>query len=234
MSLLDPIIPIGVGRRIPRGIKWTVALLVLVLMTGIMLRRCSGPGAHQATPPDTASAASWRARTDSLEHQYAAAAGELGGIKGKLATAAARIRGLEARALEVRTVFDTIIRPDTVLLSVAVDRGGRVTGAVGIRADSSSYRPGVSAPADITSCDDGWHLEGLRLLCDRARLGHLSLVVRAGAAGRAPPLPPDSITWVAAAGLRWTPSFRSTMAAEISIDRRRRVELMLERGVRLW
>ena len=209
--------------------------LLLMLLAALVLRRCSSTPRPAPPPPDTATAAAWRLRATEAERAYQVAAGEAGGLRGKLATAVARIRGLEARELPIVTVFDTIVRPDTVILSVGIDRGGHLVGSVGLRADSGGYRPGDTAPADVGACDDGWHLVGTHFVCDRARLGHLVVLARAGAAA---PLErrfrAESVAGSAELALRWTPAYRSTLGLELATTSSGRLELRVEKGLRLW
>lgn len=134
------------------------------------------------------------------------------------------LRGYQSRPPIQIIRTDTLVTPpDTVLQLVSV-RGADLTVAPLIRADSG-WAPEIHR-FDVGGCDDGWSWKAGDLVCDRARLGHLSAAVAVGASypfgGRA------------SAGLEWTPAFRSGWRASIQTDPVGRLTAAVTRSLRIW
>lgn len=223
--------------RAARAVLVLLALALVVAPVAYLLAPRGRPA--PAPAPDTAGAGVWRARALAAERAQQVALGEASGWKGKAETALARLRGVEGRPVQIRTVYDTTLQlvHDTVILRVGSDSHGNVIADVALPEDSlHGRRPATAAAVNLSRCDDGWSVTPTGVTCDRAVLGHLEVFLATGARGRARPPPglPDSLTWTVAAGLRWTPAYRSTAAAEISVDRWRRLELVITKGIRLW
>lgn len=123
----------------------------------------------------------------------------------------AKLRGYESRPPRQIVRTDTLISPpDTVLQLVRVDGRSLITAPL-IKADSL-YAPELHR-FDVGDCDDGWSWSAGVVVCDRARFGHLSAYVEAGAE-----LDPFGTTHPTAAvrlGLQWTPSYRSPWRASL-------------------
>lgn len=214
--------------KLPSALLWAVAAS---LATAFVLHSCERP-----PPPvlvvrtDTADASQWRTRAAALQHQMADTVGALARLRRTL-------EGRDTRRPATVTVYDTVVQlqHDTVTLALAVDSHGRLTQTVALPADSGGHRPADTAPIPVATCDDGFRVVGLAVECDRARAGHLVAFVGAGLAsepwgqGLPPPVRPHL-----AAGLRWTPSFRSLWSVELRGDAEGRVVLAVRRGLRLF
>ena len=127
--------------------------------------------------------------------------------------------------VQPRTILrtDTLVTPpDTVLQIVAMDGNGNLTLAPLIRADSL-WAPEIHR-FDVGNCDDGWSWASGQLVCDKARLGHLSPFVSAGVRSSVVRFTPDPLL---SAGLEWTPSYRSAWRASVGMDQTGRVSLAL-------
>lgn len=220
--------------RIPRGITALVGALLLMLLAALAWRGCHpGPAPSPLVPPDTAPAAAWRARTDSLVHELAVAQGDAAGLRGRLAALASRLRGVQARSLAPETVYDTLIRidRDTVLLRVAADSRGELHADAAVPADSGRVRPVIIGGASVADCDDGWSLQGESLICDRSALGHLEVGPELAGVLE---LQDGWRRFLPRVYAAWTPSYRSTLsitAAYSPIDQR--AEIRVRRGWRL-
>jgi hypothetical protein len=205
-------------------------LVIACVLVVALLRSCSvGVRVPQgaAVVVDTADANAWRERAERYEREVSETRSLLGQLKRDLA-------GMERRTPTRITVYDTIIsvERDTVILFASVDSKGVLTIDAGVP-DATGHRP-VSATGIITSdCDDGWLLRGTTVICNRARMGHLSIIARAGVAADQLAMPPVVVP-VAEGGLRWTPSYRSQWAVELVSDVNGRAALRIERGLRLF
>src|SRR5690606_27764013 len=144
---------------------------------------------------DSLPSAHWRAEAERLE-------GLLRERDGLVAELRARIRGLETRAPVVIERVDTVIdvRTVPVIVGAVADRRGRLDVLRAGPADSVGLRrPEIARQIDLSRCDDGWALDGQRVVCDTPRFGHLTAIARLGGAwDRASVAPVGSI------GLRWT------------------------------
>ena len=131
----------------------------------------------------------------------------------------ARLEGVEARPPTVVYVTDTLVsRPDTVIRFVQVDPRGHLNVELLTKRDSL-YAPELHATVDVADCDDGFEVSADGVVCDRARLGHLSLAVTAS---QHPTL-----------GLHWKPSYRSMWEASLGHTGNEWV-FAVRRGWRLW
>src|SRR5690606_28622753 len=151
---------------------------------------------------------------------------------GLVAELRARIRGLETRAPVVIERVDTVIdvRTVPVIVGAVADRAGRLDLLRAAPADSAGMRrPEIARAIDLSRCDDGWALDGARVVCDVPRLGHLTAVARLGLARD-----PAGIEPIGAVGLRWTPYYRATWAVEARATSDGRVEVAGEIGWRWW
>jgi hypothetical protein len=208
---------------------WTVVAALLLL--GV-LRTCDRQarpvGTAERVVVDTASAARWRARADRLTREAADAQTTIERLKRELA-------GVERRAPRTITVYDTILdlRRDTVILAARIDARGVLTLDIATP-DSTGHRPATAGGIRVSDCDDGVLIAGLDIQCNRARLGHLAIITRAGVETHPAAYPALTATPTVEAGLRWTPSYRSTWAVELTGDMRGRANLRIEKGLRLF
>lgn len=218
----------GAARRAAR-IAIVVGAVALAAVVAL-LSWCSRP--DPGTPTivrDTADAAYWRSRAAAVEHEVERVTGEADGLRDRVAQLQTRVRGLESRAPDRIIVVDTVVVADTVVLYARLARSGVLEIATGIR-EPLGYRPEILSGVRLGDCDDGWLIRGQDVVCDRARLGHLTAFVRAGAAWR----PDGLLSGVGSAGLRWEPSFRSATAVEIAAQADGRVSLSGQAGWRVW
>jgi hypothetical protein len=218
----------GMVTIIPAGIIRSATLLILggLLATGIV-RACSHPVpvSPALVRADTAAAAAWAAREAQLER-------ELGEARGVAARLRRRLEGIERRPPRTVVIYDTIIdlRRDTVVLAAKADAGGRLTLDVALPA-SAGHRPRTERGAELGNCDEGWSIRGSEVTCDRARLGHLRLLVRAGARVE---WPPGDFAPALEVGARWAPSYRSPWALEAQIRSLSAATLTIERHLPMW
>ena len=204
-------------------------LLIAALVLGVLIGRCASQRPAYVPPSvptaDSLPSAHWRAEVERLE-------GLLRERDGLVAELRARIRGLETRAPVVIERVDTVIdvRTVPVIVGAVADRAGRLDLLRAAPADSVGMRrPEIARAIDLSRCDDGWALDGQRVVCDMPRLGHLTAIARLGGAwDRA------SVAPVGSLGLRWTPYYRATWAVEARATTAGRVEIAGEIGVRLW
>lgn len=208
------------------GLLWALAG---ALLTGLVLHTCSpapiGPALVQV---DTADASAWRARAHQLDRAMTDSVGRLATLRRQLA-------GIETRRPTRVMVYDTVLSlvTDTVILAVSVDGSGRLTQELALP-DSGGHRPATAAPIRVGDCDDGYQLMAGRVQCNRARLGHLVAWVGAGVESRATSGLPPPIQPHGAAGLRWSPAYRSPWSAEVRIEHDGRTVASVRRGLALW
>lgn len=213
-------------------IRWAVAA-VLLLGVVLLVRSCRSPAPPPVVLPDTATAAAYQSRIAQLEGELEAATGESDGLRGVVEDLRNRLRGIEERTAGRVTVYDTVVTFETDTLQLAWSIEGGTLGIVGAVPVAGGHQPVELQEIDVGDCDDGIRTVGLRVICDRPRFGHLSLIAR-GVLGAAPAWPLDSLTWRGEAGLRWTPSFRSSSALELVGTSEMGAELRGEVGVRVW
>lgn len=202
----------------------TIAALAL----GVLIGRCASQRPAYAPPTvptvDSLPSTHWRAEAERLE-------GLLRERDGLVDQLRARIRGLESRPPVVIERVDTVIdvRHVPVIVGAVADRRGHLDVLRAGPADSVGLRrPEIARQIDLSRCDDGWALDGARVVCDTPRLGHLTAVARLGGAWG------PGIAPVGSVGLRWTPYYRATWAVEARATTDGRVEVAGEVGVRLW
>lgn len=202
--------------------------VVAALALGVLIGRCASqrPAYVPPTVPtvDSLPSAYWRAEVERLTELLA----ERDGLVDQLR---ARIRGLETRAPVVIERVDTVVdvRTVPVIVGAVADRAGRLDLLRAAPADSAGMRrPEIARAIDLSRCDDGWALDGSRVVCDTPRLGHLTAFARLGGAWD------PGIAPVGSVGLRWTPYYRATWAVEARATTDGRVEIAGEIGVRLW
>mgnify|MGYP001209303554 FL=1 len=203
--------------------------VVAALAVGYLAGRCAdgpAPYAPPATPVvDSLPASHWRAEADRLADLLAERDGTLDRLR-------ARIRGLESREPAVVERVDTVIdvRSVPVVVGVVADRSGRLDVLRASPADSVGLRrPEIARAVDLSRCDDGWALDGSRVVCDVPRLGHLTAFARLGYARG-----PDRSEPVGSIGVRWVPYYRATWGVEARATTAGRVEVSADVGVRLW
>lgn len=217
--------------KLPPALLWAVAAS---LATAFVLHSCERP-----PPPvlvvrtDTADASEWRQRAAELGQQVTQDSGLVASLRAKLS-------GVQTYRPERVTVYDTtiLLRRDTVLLAATLEGAHRLsrTLALPVGDSAGSHHPADVAAQEIGNCDRRLSLaaDG-RVQCVPARAGHLVAFVGAGVTsepwGRG--LPPPIRPYLAA-GLRWTPSFRSAWAVELRGDAEGRVVLAVRRGLRLF
>lgn len=217
-------------RTIDIAILGILAILLLAPAVVHLVSRRPG-AAPSPAPPARAEAAAYRRRAEDLQAQITTRDGVIGRLQ-----AALRARS-EARPRQV-VIYDTVVRPDTVILGLTVDRRGTAAVVAGARipdGDTIGYQPSERT-LDVGRCDDGIVLQGEHLVCDRARAGHLVAWIGAGVASSpvwGAGVPPP-ITAHVAAGLRWTPAYRSLWSAELRVEGDRRSVAEVRRGIQLW
>lgn len=202
-------------------------LLIAALVLGVLIGRCASQRPPAYIPPsvptaDSLPSAHWRAEVERLKEMLR----ERDGLIDRLR---AEIRGLEQLRPVVIERVDTVVdvRTVPVIVGTVADRRGRLDVLRAGPADSVGLRrPEIARQIDLSRCDDGWALDGSRVVCDTPRLGHLTAVARLGAAWPGEP--------VGSIGLRWTPYYRATWAVEVRATTDGRVEVVGEIGVRLW
>lgn len=157
-------------------------LLIAALVLGVLIGRCASERPAYVPPSvptaDSLPSAHWHAEVERLE-------GLLRERDGLVAELRARIRGLETRAPVVIERVDTVIdvREVPVIVGAVADRRGRLDLLRAGAADSTGMRrPEIARAIDLSRCDDGWALDGSRVVCDTPRLGHLTAVARLGLA----------------------------------------------------
>ena len=144
----------------------------------------------------------------------------------------ARFEGREERRPSVIYTTDTVVvAPDTVFAAFRIDAGGLATLAPLIRADSL-YAPQIWEGIDLSDCDEGFSIIAGKIVCDKARLGHLEAFL--ALSGGYPILGGTQDAFDASAGFQWTPSYRSTWNVELAIDVTGRAYLGLRKGVRIF
>lgn len=202
---------------------------IFALALGFVAGRCAG-GPDPYSPPstpvvDSLPASHWRAEAERL-------ASLLSDRDGMVSRLRDRIRGLEAREPVVIERVDTVIdiRTVPVVVGAVADRYGRLDILRAGPTDSAGLRrPEIARAVDLSRCDDGWALDGARVVCDVPRLGHLTAFARPG------------ITWdreriapVGTIGLRWVPYYRATWGVELRATAEGRFELAADFGLRIW
>ncbi len=211
--------------RIAPAVCW---LVLGALIASFLVTRCD-PG-PPLTPSmvrvDTVEAEHWRQRSIEPARQVDPAAGRFEQLKRTL-------EGIQARGPTTLTVYDTIIdvRTDTVILALSVDESGTLTLDTAVPDSHGLHRPQTGRGAQLGDCDEGWAIRGTQVICDRARLGHLRLLARAGLRSditTPAPLPTLAI------GARWTPSYRSRWAIEARVTEQLAGELTIERHFQIW
>ena len=120
---------------------------------------------------------------------------------------------------------DTLVTPpDTVVQLIRVE-GETLLLAPLIQTSDSLWAPELHR-FDIGACDSGWSWAAGELVCDRARLGHLSPFVSASA------LYPLGAT--ASVGVAWTPGYRSGWRLSLETDPVGRIALGVTRSWTLF
>lgn len=208
----------------------TAALVaVLAILAAWALSRAmpsTTPAELHPEPRVSAEAEAYRRRAEDLQARATIAEDRVSRLQ-----AALRARS-EARPRQV-VVYDTVIQPETVTIALAIDGRGRAELLRATKTDSAgSYTP-ERVTLDLSACDDGIALAAGRVICDGARLGHLSAFARLRAA-TTPEGPLIAPRAELQAGLRWTPSYRSGWAVEISADQEGRIGLAAERRLELF
>lgn len=174
---------------------------------------------------DTAAASAYRARIQELE----ADVGERDGVISQLSAA---LKAQEQRRPHSIVVYDTVIdvRRDTLILGAQQDSRGRLTIDIATP-DTAGHVPETRAGIELSDCDDGWTIRGGAVLCDRPRLGHLSIIARGGVAYETAS---GVLSPSLQAGIRWQPTFRSSWSAEATVDQAGIVRIGAEKQLRLW
>lgn len=216
------------------GLLPNLLTAIALIALGALLRGCAGGGEPPAiVVSDTIAARKYRQERDDARRQLEAARGERDGLRGVVDDLQRAIRGLEERRPERITVYDTLIVADTVFLQAQINGAGRLVLIRAIPDSAGLHRPERLTGIDVRDCDDGIVMLASGVVCNRARFGHLSLLVR-GVGHAAPAWPIDDLRLRAEAGIRWTPAFRSSTAAELVVTSQERVELRAETGVRVF
>lgn len=127
----------------------------------------------------------------------------------------ARLEGVEELAPDTVIMTDTLVAPpDTVIRFATVDFGSGVIRTAPLFRRDSLYSPELRTTS-FGDCDEGLSIEGGRIVCDPAVLGHLAVGIAVGATRRwQDPL----VEPFAGAILRWTPSYRSPWAFSLMTD----------------
>ena len=133
----------------------------------------------------------------------------------------AKLKGYESRQPNTIIRTDTFVTPpDTVLQLVRVE--GESLLVAPLVKDSALWRPELHR-FDVSRCDDGWSWKSGSLICDKARLGHLSLFGEASA--EANPFGPPTPTAEVHAGLAWQACYRCGTRVSLGTDQRGRASL---------
>lgn len=214
-----------VSRTSP-GFRTVCAVIATALACACVYAR-TRPHVPDTTPIRIASPQEFAHASDDLQRDLA----DLRGENGRLKRIAARWKGLAEASPDTIIRYDTLIaRPDTVMLPSPVDKNGFLDLNRGIAADSGMLKPETAKRINVGNCDNGMVLGGTGIVCNRAMLGHLSIIARGGvsrdALGR--------LEYPAAAGLRWDHTFRSTSSVEMMIDARARLSAQATVGVRIF
>lgn len=209
---------------IPRGISalGRLAYVAIGLVASALLPEACGRGAPSPAPlVRTVTAAELLARMGGLQL-------DAGGIRRTL-------EGKVDRQPAAITRADTLLEapPETVFVAVRVDAAGDAF--VGqLREVDGGWQPELLEAIPLGDCDDGWSIGPDGAVCDRARLGHLTAFVGAGAAY---PIVAASIPRTrptGRVGLRWAPSYRSLWMAELAATTEGEIRMEISRGIRLW
>jgi hypothetical protein len=144
----------------------------------------------------------------------------------------AKLEGVKKLTPQTRTVYDTIIKEIKIPVAERVVITGGSAETVTLRPDSAGFRP-IRERFAIKNCDD--RLEYVRgdIICDPARLGHLTIFARVGAASSLSNGMPD-LAALGHGGLHWQPYYRSVLAVELYGDGNGRAHLALRTGLRLF
>lgn len=208
-------------------IQW-VAILVLVVIVG-WLYIDGGDSPTPYVPADTVSGGmldDLQQERDDLQRR-AQRQGSL--IENLRAT----IEGLEARRPERVTVFDTVIRYDTVPVFLTVGMEGDEATALRVEpADSAGMGQPREETFDVSGCDEWQVMPDGTLVCDRPTFGHLSLVLFSALSVTSP----ESGGLVADVNLRWRKHNDSPwrIGARWTTTRPRSVDFGIWRKVDIW
>ena len=124
---------------------------------------------------------------------------------GVIQTLQAALRGQERRSairiVESGVVSRETVKSDTVFVATTMNAAGQLT-TYGYAPDTDSTVLQTRTDwGSVASCDDGFVMEGSRILCNKARLGHLEIYVSPGYL--------QGVGVQGSAGLTWSPSYRS-------------------------
>lgn len=172
---------------------------------------------------DTATAAAYAA----LQEEHAELVRRADRQAGVIGNLQAELAGLRRRPPRVMTVYDTLVRVDTVTVFVRLEAGdGELRAIAAGPVDTTGLRQPRRESYDVRDCDRWW-LDGSGLICQRSPWGHLWAGIGAGAQrAEAPGL------W-AGAWLRWRPSTDSPWSITVEGEPDR-VRAYVGREVRLF
>lgn len=209
MTTLDRLRDV-ISEGFVQRITWAGAGMGVGLAGGILL--CAGACDRDAprglvAPPDTVEAdvAVWEARVQ-------AATAAVAEREGMIARLRDRVAGMErrepVRVVEYRDRY-LPAPPDTTTAALSIDAQGRLTMDQIVRRGQGRYSPLTVVDIDVRDCDDGLVMAGSAVVCNRARFGHLDVVV--GPIFAAAPIGPTiGVNSVGGyGGIDWSPSFRS-------------------------
>lgn len=223
-----------VERRLMRtGLLPNLLAGAALVVLGLLVGRCSGRAPDVVIVPDTIAARKYREERDEARRLLEVARGERDGLSGAVDRLQATIRGLEERRPERVVVYDTLIVADTVFLQAKINGAGQLTLIRALPDSAGLHRPERWSGVDVRDCDDGIVLLPSGVVCNRARFGHLSVLLR-GAARSEAVWPIGDVRIRGEAGMRWTPSFRSSTALELVGTSSETIELRAETGVRVF
>jgi hypothetical protein len=167
-------------------------------------------------PVDTANAAMYRWLLKDADQKY-------DGLRAKL-------EGIQKLKPQTRTVYDTLIQRIVEPVAERVVIGDGKVETLVLRPDSNGFQP-VRERFTYKNCDDRLEFIRGQVICNKARLGHVTLFARAGLSSNINVPNPAAIL---DAGISWQPSYRSTTQVEIYGDGQGRASATFRTGWRIF
>jgi hypothetical protein len=219
--------------ELARLVPWTTARLGAICAVVAIAAACAyiatrpRPHVGDSTPIRHAPATEFAARGRDVARDLE----DLQGENGRLKKALAVLQGKTAPKPDTIIQYDTVIAPpDTILLpGTTIDGDGQANVLRGVK-DSIGYKPELAKRIDVKDCDDGLAFDASGIVCNKARLGHVSVIARFGVSRETD----GTFTVPFAAGVRWDHTFRSTLSFEIMADAERRLTAQASIGVRVF
>lgn len=185
-----------------------IVTALILLSVGVAWGQSRGGSIQVVTVRDTLTAQAYSVRLTEMRVQR-------DGLR-------ARLAGIGELQPTTIYVTDTLVSPpDTIIRFLRVDNRTQTLSIEFLMPDSVTVglRPELHTGFDISGCDDGWAIQDGTVLCDRARLGHLSLIADIGT--------------TSTLGTIWTPSYRSPWSVTIA-HTGSKLNIGVRRAWRLW